>query len=129
MNRTLAVLFLLGIAAEARAVEPRCFENVQRWSYDRGKETLAAPGERFLDDLRACDASFAASVTEAIRYRIHAEETEKLARASGYVMAAYGVAWALLALSAVALFLRQRRLARELEALEAKLREAEGRGA
>lgn len=124
--RTLIALAVLTLAASsAHAVEARCFANPERWSYDRAKETLAAPGERFLDDVRACDASFAAAVTEAIRYRIHSEEAAKLTRSSHYVMAAYGVAWAVLALSAAALFLRQRRLTGEIAAMEARLRAAE----
>lgn len=130
MTRTILVLsVLLGLAGSAGAVDPKCFQNLERWSYNREKETLAAPGERFLEDLRACDSSFAASVVEAIRYQIHAEESQKLTRSSRFVMAAYGVAWGLLALSGVALYLRQRRLQAELAALESKLREAEARSA
>jgi hypothetical protein len=124
----LILLTLLGLAAPVHAVERRCFDGVDRWSYDREKEPLARPGERFLDDLKACDSTFHAAVVEAVRYRIHTEEAAKFTRSKSYVLAAYGVAWAVLAAAGVTLFLRQRRLADELGALEAKLREAEARG-
>jgi len=112
--------------AEAPSVPPAsCFAHPERWSYDRAHETLAAPGERFLADLSACDPTFSAAVIEAVRYQIQSDEAQKFARARGYVMAAYGIAWALLAVSAVALWLRQRRLGAELATLEGRLREAE----
>lgn len=111
-------------ARSARAAEPNCFAEPSRWNYDRGKETLAKPGERFLDDMQKCDATFAAAVVEAVRYQIQDEEQTKFVRQSRYVIAAYGVAWGLLALSGLFLFLRQRRLGSELAALEAKLRAA-----
>jgi hypothetical protein len=43
-------------------------------------------------------------------------------------MAAYGVAWAVLAAAGLALYLRQRKLNDEISALEAKLRDAEAQG-
>jgi hypothetical protein len=125
MIRALIALLVLGAAGAAAAQTPaRCFANPERWAYDRTRETLAAPGERFLEDMRTCDASFAASVIEAVRYQIHKEEAEKFTRASSFVMAAYGVAWALLAASAIAVWLRQRKLTAEIAALEARVREA-----
>lgn len=128
--RVLVIIGLLcALAATAAAQTPsKCFAEPQRWAYDREKETLAAPGERFLEDMRNCDPSFAASVTEAIRYQIHKEEAQKFSRASTFVMAAYGVAWALLAVSALLVYLRQRRLLAEIAALDARVREAEARG-
>jgi hypothetical protein len=135
-TRTLLTLIIvLSVAGTARAQEPReaqaaaaparCFADSERWTYDRNRETLAAPGERFLEDMRACDPTFAAAVIEAIRYEIHADESAKFVRARGYVLAAYGVAWALLAASALFVWHRQRKLAAELTALEARIAEAE----
>jgi hypothetical protein len=121
MRALLCIAVLLGSAA----AQAKCFTNTERWTYDRGKETLAAAGERFFADMQACDPGFAASVTEAVRYQIHKEEVEKYTRSKSYVFAAYGVAWALLAFSAVAVWLRQRKLTAEIAALEARVRAAE----
>jgi hypothetical protein len=121
-----SVLLAPALAAAQETANPaKCFANPERWAYDRKAETLAAPGERFFEDMRACDPSFAAAITEAVRYQIHTEEAQKFTRASKYVMAAYGVAWAILAGAGLALYLRQRRLNDEIASLEAKLREAE----
>jgi hypothetical protein len=106
----------------------RCFEDPDRWTYHRGQETIAKAGERFFEDMRKCDPSFAAAVAEAVRFQVHQEETNKFVRSSKYVMAAYGVAWAVLALAGLALWLRQRRLNDEIASLEAKLRDAEAQG-
>jgi hypothetical protein len=108
-------------AAEVSAPPASCFANAERWSYDREKETLAAPGERFLDDMQRCAPSFAAAVVEAVRYQIQKDETDKFVHQQGFVVGAYGVAWALLAVGALAVWLRQRRLAAELRALEQRL--------
>jgi len=126
MRALLAVVVLLLSAGSAAAQVPaKCFANFERWAYARDKETLAAPGERFLEDMRACDPSFAAAVVEAVRYQIHKDEVDKFTRAKSYVFAAYGIAWAVLALSALGLWLRQRRLTAEIAALEARVRAAE----
>lgn len=106
----------------------RCFTDPDRWAYQRGQETIAKAGERFFEDMRKCDPSFAAAVAEAVRFQIHQEETEKFVRSSKFVMAAYGVAWAVLALAGLALWLRQRKLNDEIASLEAKLRDAEAQG-
>lgn len=118
-------------AAQDAAPAPaagNCFANPERWAFQRGNETIAKAGERFFDDMRKCDPTFAAAVAEAVRFQIHQEETEKFVRSSKYVMAAYGVAWALLAVAGLALWLRQRRLNDEIASLEAKLRDAEAQG-
>ena len=127
MRASLIVLLLAvgGIARAAEGPPASCFADTNRWSYDREKETLAAPGERFLEDLRKCDSTFAASVIEAIRYQIHDDETKKFVRAKGFVLTAWGLAWALLVLAGLALWLRQRRLDGEIAVLEAKVRSAE----
>ncbi len=127
--RLLLVLLVLTVAAPLagaqQAPQARCFADTSRWAYDRANETLAAPGERFLEDLSKCDPTFAASIVEATRYQIHDEETKKFVRANGFVMAAYGVAWGVLAISGLLLFLRQRKLNGEIATLEARIREAE----
>ena len=122
------VLLLVLVSSVALAEEPppdTCFANRARWAYDRGNETLAAPGERFLEDMNGCAPTFAAAVIEAVRFQIQSDEAKKFVRAKNFVMAAYGVAWAVLAVSALFIFLRQRRLAAEIALLEAKVREAE----
>jgi hypothetical protein len=131
-RRWLFVTLLLVLPATAFAQDSagpaKCFSDPGRWAFDRTKETIAKAGERFFEDMRKCDPTFAAAVTEAVRYEIHKDETEKFTRSSKYVMAAYGVAWAILAISGLLLWLRQRRLNDEIGALEAKLRDAEAQG-
>jgi hypothetical protein len=117
-----AVLLAAGAAGAAEAPPATCFAHPERWAYDRGKETLAAPGERFFEDLRACDATFAAAVAEAVRYQIQADEAEKFVRSKDTVLLAYGIAWGVLAVSGLLLWLRQRRLLAEIASLEARLK-------
>lgn len=131
--RTLLFAFvaLLGLSSAAWAADvdtppPSCFAHPERWTFDRTKEALAAPGERFLEDMRACDATFAAAIVEAIRYMIQNEETEKFIRQRSFVVAAYAIAWGALALAALALWLRQRRLTRDIAELESRLKAAGG---
>lgn len=125
----LALLAVPAVAGAQEAQNPaKCFSNPERWAFDRKAETIANAGERFFEDMRQCDPSFAAAITEAVRYQIQADESQKFVRSSKYVMAAYGVAWAILAAAGLALYLRQRRLNDEISALEAKLRDAEAQG-
>ena len=130
--RALFLLAILGLSSAAWAADvdtppASCFAHPDHWTYDRTKgEPLAAPGERFLDDMRACDATFAAAVVEATRYKIQNEETEKFIRQKSFVIAAYAIAWGVLALAALALWLRQRRLTREIAELESRLKAAGG---
>ncbi len=119
--RALVLLALLGGAAHA--ADPKCFANPERWSYDRDKETLQQAGERFLADMKACDPTFASTIMEVARYQLHDDELRKFTHQSGFVLWAYGIAWGLLAVSALLLFLRQQRLKGEIAELEARLRE------
>ena len=114
--------------AQAHVPPAACFAHPENWSYDRAKMTLAAPGEKFFADLQKCDPTFAASVVEAIRYQIQKDETDKFMHQKQFLLAAYGICWAIVALAAVALWLRQRRLARELADLEARLKLAGAEG-
>jgi hypothetical protein len=129
INRVIVILALLAAPAIADAQSPaKCFADADRWTIDRKAESLTAVGQRFLEDLRKCDSTFAAAVTDAVRYELHDEEARKFARASKFVMAAYGIAWAILAAAGLALYLRQRRLNDEIASLEARLRDAEAAG-
>jgi hypothetical protein len=124
--RALVLLMLLG--GVAHAADPKCFSTPERWSYDRDKgESLSLAGERFLDDMQKCDSAFAASVFEVARYQLQSEEAKKFVRQIGFVEWAYGVAWALLVVSGLLLWLRQRRLNRDIAELEARLRAAEAK--
>jgi hypothetical protein len=136
-RRSLPALFLFAAAAlgpaRARAEgEPintpaaACFANPERWSFQRGKDALVEVGDRFLADLKACGATrLADAIEESERYRLQANEAAVFARHSRYVMLAYGVAWGLLALSALALFFRQRRVSSQLAEIEDKVRAAD----
>ena len=131
MRTLVLVVAVLGLSSAAWAADvdtppASCFAHPDRWTYDRTKEALAAPGERFLEDMQACDATFAAAVVEAIRYKIQKEETEKFFHQNRFVVAAYAIAWGALAAAALALWLRQRRLTREIAELEARLKAAGG---
>jgi hypothetical protein len=123
--RALVLVLLLG--GVAHAADPKCFANPERWSFQRDKESLQQAGERFIADMQACDPSFAATVLEVARYQLHDEETKKFVHQRGFVLWAYGIAWGVLALSGLALFLRQRRLSAEIDALEARLRAEAGK--
>jgi hypothetical protein len=125
MKRMLVFVFLVAGAARADVVVPNaaCFANSQRWSLDRSKETVAQPGQRFLADLRACDATLAASIEEAVRYDIQQKEAQSFRRNQGFVLAAYGAAWGLVALAGLAVWLRWRKLKQLLAELEARVRQ------
>ena len=120
--RLALVAVLILSAGVAHAADPKCFEHPERWTFQRDKESLQQAGERFLDDMGACDPTLTASVLEVARYRLHDEELKKFTHQSGFVLWAYGVAWSLLAVSGLLLYLRQRRLTGEIAALEARLR-------
>lgn len=128
--RTIAIcVLLLGFSAAARAADvdtppATCFAHPERWTYDRTKQALAIPGETFLADMQQCDSTFAAAVVEAIRYRIQNEETEKFVHQSRFVIAAYAIAWGVLAAAALGIWLRQRRLTGEIAELEARIKAA-----
>jgi hypothetical protein len=63
-----------------------------------------------------------ASVVDAVRSEIQAEETARFARQNKFVLWAYGAAWAIVAVLVAALLLRQRKLAAELSALETRVK-------
>jgi heme exporter protein CcmD len=127
------VLVFVGLAAGGSAIAvadevdtppASCFAHPERWTYDRAKESLTAPGQRFLDDMKACDATFGAAVIEAVRYAIQKDEHDKFMRQSSFVIVAYAIVWAVVAGAALTMYLRQRRLIRELADLEARLKAA-----
>jgi CcmD family protein len=121
--RLFIIVLALFVALPAAAQEnPLKAVDLSKYQFDRAKETPLQAGQRLLEDLKAANPAVAANLLEAARYEIQKDETEKFARQSGSVMWAYGVAWAVLALFAAGLFGRQRRLARELEELEARVR-------
>jgi hypothetical protein len=128
MKRIAFVLLVLAGAARAEVSTPKaeCFAamgaNVARYAWDRAAETLAQPGERFMADLRACDSTLAANIEEAVRYSIQSKEMANFARNQTAVLAAYGVAWGLVALAALGAWLRWRRVTRLLDELEAKVK-------
>ncbi len=124
MKRIILVLLCLAGAARAdvSTPKPECFANMGRYAYDRSIETLAQPGQRFMADLRACDATFAANIEEAVRYDIQSKELASFAKNQTAVLAAYGVAWGLVALAALGAWLRWRRVSRLLDELEAKVK-------
>ena len=122
-----AIVLVLLLGGVAHAADAKCFANPERWSYNREKESLQQAGERFIADLQACDPTFAASILEVARYQLHDEELKKFTHQSGFVVWAYGIAWGLLAVSGLMLLLRQRRLAAEIAALEARIRGAEAK--
>ncbi len=124
MKRIILMVFLVAGAARAEVSTPKpeCFANPERWSFDRTKETLAQPGQRFLADLRACDPTLAAGIEEAVRYEIQSKEAQSFAKNQIFVLAAYGVAWGLVALAAFGAWLRWRRVTGLLEELEAKVK-------
>jgi heme exporter protein CcmD len=114
----------LAVAAEVDTPPASCFAHPERWTYDRKNDALATPGKKFLDDMQACDATFAAAVTESVRYQIQQEEHDKFVKHSSFLIAAYGIVWAVVAGAALTIWLRQRRLIRDLAELEARLKAA-----
>jgi hypothetical protein len=124
--RALVIVLAVGLlGGAAHAADPKCFANPERWSYDRSKEALQQAGERFIADMEACDPTFASTILEVARYQLHDDELKKFNHQSGFVLWAYGIAWGLLAVSGLLLWLRQQRLTAEIAALEARIR-AEG---
>jgi hypothetical protein len=116
------VLIVLLVASSAHAAPCLSTLDESRYTFDRGKEDIAASGKRFDEDLRKCNRELAAGYTEYIRYQIHDQEAKSFAAHGGSVKLAYGVAWALVVLGAVAMYLRQRKLEAAIGELEAKLR-------
>lgn len=88
-------------------------------------EPNAAAGQRFMTALEKRDAEIAAVVRDAVRYEIQDTETKKFARQKRFVLIAYGVIWTLLAGFALAMWLRQRQLAREIRGFEARFSDDE----
>ena len=118
----LAILFVLLLAPSAYAAPCLSTLDEARYNYERGKEDIAVVGKRFDEDLRKCNRELAAGYTEYIRYQIHEQEAKSFATHGDSVKLAYGVAWALVVLGAVAMYLRQRKLEAAIGDLEAKLR-------
>jgi hypothetical protein len=136
LPRVLRVLVLaLGLVAApalasaqtpaAPAADPSAFQSPAFHKYKINPEKDDIPltkGRQFLADLAAADPELKASVTEAVRFEIQNEETEKFARQKGYVLWAYGALWVVLLVFVVGLLLRQRQLAAELASLEARVK-------
>ncbi len=126
MKRILvSMVIILGTTAAARAEvtppNPACFNDPSRWGWDRAKEAVAEPGQRFMADMRKCDATLAASIEDAVRYDIHEKEAQSVRRNEKFVLAAYGAAWALVALAALIAWLRLRKVTQLLAELEARV--------
>ena len=64
----LVFVFLLG-GGVAHAADPKCLTRLESWSYDREKEALQAAGERFLDEVQACDPSLSAAILYSVAAR------------------------------------------------------------
>jgi hypothetical protein len=115
------------------AAEPTPFDkwdakDVERYKWTpESQEWNAEIGARFLTDLAAKHAGLAASVEDAVRYKIHDEETRKFARQKKFVLAAYGVMWLIVAAAAAAVVFRQRKLDGQIRDLEARIRASEAR--
>jgi hypothetical protein len=127
MKRVFLFLVILALgagAARADEVVPKasCFADPSRWAFDRSKESVAQPGQRFLADLRACDPTLAANIEEAVRHEFHQKEAQSARRNEKFVLAAYGAAWGLLALAALGVWLRWRKVKQLLAELEARVR-------
>lgn len=84
-------------------------------------DTAAQVGQRLFADLRARDTRVAASLEEAVRYRLQTEEAEKFVRQQKYVIAAYAVVWTMLVLFAAGVYLRHRKVEAALALLESRL--------
>ena len=124
MRSLVLALLVILVPAGARAAD--CLRTLDEAKYvvDRGKVDLAVPGEQFYNDLKGCNPTLAASITEYIRYTIHDQEAQAFARNTVYVRLAYGVAWSIVALAAVLIYLRQRKLEQTIGDLEDRLRKA-----
>ncbi len=127
----LRLFLLLSLVSFAPAVpaNPLAGASLDSYRWQRDKEFAAQAGERFFADLKAVSPEVAANVEDAVRYRLQSEEAARFARQQRYVLAAYAVLWALLVVFAVMLSLRQRRIAREMEELAARLSGKAGGGA
>ena len=121
--RTLLIVIVLSLAPAA-AHAAGCLASLDESKYvtERGKQDIAVAGERFRTDLKACNPELAAAFTEYVRYEIHDQEAQAFVRNAGFVKLAYAVAWAIVALAAVLMYLRQRKLEQSIDAMETKLR-------
>lgn len=96
----------------------------------------AAPGQplekaadRFLADLKEIDPALSEEILVRAAYQVQQDELDKFGRQRGYVIAAYGVLWGVVAAFAVVLWLRQRKLTAALVDLESRLAAAGDREA
>jgi hypothetical protein len=123
MSRLLFI-FVLFVSAPALA-QDNPLASVPLGKYEVNREAKDDPvlaGRRFLADLEAKSPAVHASVVDAVRSQIQADETARFARQNKFVLWAYGAAWALIAILAGSLLLKQRRLAADLAELEAKVK-------
>ena len=117
------VLVVLALLAAPAAHAATCLGSLDesRYAFARGKEDLAQPGERFLADLKQCNPQLVSAIEESVRYQIHEQEAAVFHRNSGYVQLAYGVAWAVVAAGALAMYFRQRRLDAAIAEMQRRL--------
>ena len=127
----LPLVLLATLAAPARADEPpppaaadNPLAGVELDKYKLNREAGDIPleaGRRFLDDLGAVSPEVRASVTDAVRFEIQKDETDKFARQKNYVLYAYAALWVILIVFVIGVFTRQRHLAGELAELERRV--------
>jgi hypothetical protein len=129
MKRLVFLLLLISGAAahaddESYVVTPpaSCFDHPEKWSYDRAKEPLQAVGDRFMTDLHECAPTLASAIDEHTSYALQDKQARIFARHSQYVMLAYGIAWGILALAALAMLMRQQKLSRQILDLKMQLK-------
>jgi hypothetical protein len=115
------VMLSLPVVAQAQNASARVMD-LSAYTLDRDKGvTPLELGRRFRTDLAKQDPVLADSVTEAVRFEIQIDETEKFIKHTTHVMWAYGIAWVLLVIFACVMYARHQRIAAELAGLEARL--------
>lgn len=129
MMKTLLVValsLLLPAVAGAQTTPPAdraaCFARLAQYTWERGQEAKVNAGLEFMAALQQCDELLATAVNAQAEYRVHDKEAKIFASQRDLVIAAYGVIWVIMVIFLVAIFMRQRRVARQLEELEAKVR-------
>jgi hypothetical protein len=127
MSKILLVVLvtLVSLPARAQNAQLNPLAGVPLHKYEVNREKQDDPvlaGRRFLADLEVVSPAVQASVVDAVRSQIQAEETARFARQNKFVLWAYGAAWAIVAALVGALLFRQRRLAAELADLEARVK-------
>ena len=122
----LLVAVVVGVsgAGEAAAQAPAKCPDLAGYRFDREKDFAAQAGDRLLAEIRECNQDAYSTLVDSVRHQIQADETAKFANQRRYVIWAFGAAWALLALAALGIWLRQGKLRAQIDELEARLRKA-----